>query len=177
MRIRATHLFFLVFTSTMISCGQSSRNQINITINEHELGLILTKKNRYVLDSGEHKIDKESKVMMFNRIDSLTMEEFDILDLNAKSLFCHVQIKYSLTATHIENITNLLGWVDIETYKKLLIAQEIKSEIRDVTSKYETIDLKKKDYKDTAQIKKSVGDRLKKYIDLISLELEISEKQ
>lgn len=169
-------ILFLIFTSTIVSCGRSSKNQIDFTIEDNELGLVFTKNKRIILDSGEHRIDKESKVILFNKVDSLTMEDFDILDSNVKSLYCQAKVKYSLTAKHIENIADLLEWIhSIKSYKDLVIVPEIRSGIRNIAEKYEAKDLKNDDYQHN-EIEKFASNRLKKYADIVSLELKFYEK-
>lgn len=173
MRIKTIIIIFLLFTFSLISCAQKSQKQNNIKINTNELGLVFCKNDRYVLDSGEYRTDKESKVLKFNKIDSLITPEFDILDLNVKSLYCKVQIKYSMTAQHLENIAGLIKRIyRIEAYKKVLLIPEI----RRITENYESEELKKEDYKNKAEVEKMIARRLNKYINLLSLELKIYEK-
>jgi hypothetical protein len=177
MRNNLIFIFLQIFSSAIISCGQSSKTQTAITIGENELGLVFSKNKRIVLESGEHEIDKESKVILFNILDSLILEDFDILTSNVKSLYCQIQVKYLLTPSHIVNIADLLKYPhSIESYKKLLLAQEIKSEVRDITGKYESSDLKNDEYKDSAQIDDKISKRLSDYVNISALEIRIYEQ-
>ena len=171
------HILSLIFISTLISCGPISKNQTNITIGDHELGLVYTNHNRFVLTPGKHSIEKESKLILFNTIDSLNMKEFDILDSHARSLYCQVRVKYSITSNHLENIAGLLKYPQsVESYKILLLAQEIKSEVREITGKFEANELKNDEYKVSAQIDDKISERLKQYINITSLEIKIYDR-
>jgi len=171
------HILILILTSTLISCGPTSKNQTNITIGDCEFGLVYTNHNRFVLTTGKHSIEKESKLILFNTIDSLTMEEFDILDSHARSLYCQVRVKYSITSNHLENMADLLKYPhSVESYKILLLAQEIKSEAREITGKFEANELKNDEYKASAQIDDKISERLKQYIHITSLEIKIYDR-
>lgn len=171
------YILFLLLFPTTISCGQSLNNQIYLTIEDDELGLVFYKEKRIVLDSGEHKINKDSEVFLFRKTDSLTTKEFDILDINAKSLYCQIKVKYLLTTKHIENIADLLKWThNIKQYQELVIIPQIMSEIRTISENYEAKILKNEDSHYLNEIKKLVSDGLEKYANIISLELKIFEK-
>ncbi|MCF8369673.1 MAG: hypothetical protein K9G76_11590 [Bacteroidales bacterium] len=177
MRLIAINVILILLSSSLISCGQNSQKQNEIKLNDNELGLIISKRKRYVLESGEHKLEEESKLIRFKKVDSLMVPEFEIIDFNAKNLYCQVQITYSLTPKHIEKIADFLEWVEsIESYKKYLIIPEIRSEIRSSTENYKAIELEKVNFKDKAEIEDKVAESLTDYIDLISLELKIFEK-
>ena len=177
-RHKLTLIFFLSLLITLTSCAQPSSNQVEIKVAETELALISTKNKRYVLESGAHKIENDSKVIKFNKTDSLSIAEFDILDLHAKSLFCKVKIKYFVTSKEIENIAELLEWKQsIESYKELMIVQELKGEIREITGVFTAFDLLNKDFSDNTQVEKQIKEKLNKYINLESLELLIYQKQ
>ena len=167
----------IILISTTISCGQISSKQINISINDNEYGLVVAKKKRYVLTTGEHEVDQDSKVTIFSKIDSLTINEFDILDINGKGLFCKTQIKYSFTVTHIDNIADLLKSIHSnKSYKEILFVPEIRSAIRYIAGNYMATDLENQDNQHLIEIEKGIVDRLEKYADLVSFELMIYEK-
>ena len=168
---------FFILSSTLTSCGQSSIDQTSIFIKKNEMNLIFNQEKRYVLESGEYEIDKISKVITFRKIDSLVIDEFDILDSNSRRLYCQIHIKYTLTAKQIENIADLLEWVQsIKSYKELLLTPKIKSVIRDVASNFEANELKLRNNKFDAEIKKKLNESLDNYINILSFKLNTHKK-
>ena len=169
-------IFLLIFSSTIISCGQSSKSLTDLSIEENELGLVFTKNKRVALENGVHKIDKESKVVKVSKRDSLTLEEFDILTSNVKSLYCQVKVDYSLTSQQLENIADLLEWIhSIKSYKDLVVIPETRSAIRDEAEKYDDKELENGNYK-LEDFEKSVSANLEKYTDIESIDLKFYKK-
>ncbi len=176
MRNNLIIILLLIFSTTITSCGQSSISQNDLSIEKNELGLVFTKNKRVVLENGVHKIDKESKVVKVSKRDSLTLEEFDILTSNVKSLYCQVKVDYSLTSQQLENIADLLEWIhSIKSYKDLVVVPETRSAIRDVAEKYDDKELENGNYK-LEDFEKSVSANLQKYTNIESIDLKFYKK-
>jgi hypothetical protein len=143
-----------------------------LSIEEDELGLVYTKSTRVVLEKGTHKIHRESEMIKVRKRDSLTIEPFDVLSSNAKSLYCQVTVNYAITARQLENIAVLLERLHrIKLYRELAVVPETESAIRIIAESYDDKELVVGNY-ELEDFEKRISENLKKYANIKSIALK-----
>ncbi|MBT6686963.1 MAG: hypothetical protein HN704_09105 [Bacteroidetes bacterium] len=176
--IRAQLVQFFIIGIVISSCTNKSIDQRSVTIGKNEIGIVLTNGKKSVLESGSFKVDSFETLIILNKVDSLSIDEFEFIDFKANPLLCEAKIVFSLKAEHVKNITNDLDWVeDIKSYKKKLLYLRVRDEIRITAGNFETKDLIQENFQKNSSLEDLIQKRLEKYVDIKSLNLRIYEKQ
>lgn len=165
----------ITFCLSLYTLGQTPNEQEKIKINQNEYGLVLKKSKFLVLNHGDTTIlAKDDVLIRFNKTDTLNTGKFDVLDADLKQLICEINIVYFLTPSQIKNIVEKLEWTHlIPIYKKYLIQRVVKNEIRFLCENYYANNLVIIDSKIKAKIKEHLSKKLEKYINIISIEIEV----
>jgi hypothetical protein len=160
-------LFIIAYFICLSSIGQASK----LFVGENQLGMMFIHGEKKVLRPGA-EYTKDNKVSIFNIVDSVYIDSFEVMDVKARTLQCRVKLLYAISESNLESIANSLEWVQsIKSYKRYLIIPILKGQIRE---QFFLID--SENDIPISDIKNKVRNKLISYVDIKRLNVSFFEK-